>query len=514
MGLRAVVLLFFMLQLGLAKVAEAQPQAEILFMSEQDGNRDIYSMNTDGGNIQRLTNHPSEDTDPAWSPDRMQIAFASNRDGEFAIYVMSTNGSNVRRISPDLGSFASSPSWSPDGRNIVYVSNSSGGNQIHIIASDGSNDQKITEGAFESLDPSWSPDGRRIVFASNQPGNFEVFSMSVSGGDIRQLTDDATVDSDSPAWSPDGQSIAFAANGNNGGEVYVMSFDGSGVRVLASSGDEFFASPTWSPDGRFLIYGVQGAGTSLRKISVDGFSVEQLTDGSSHVSAPAWAAPEPVAGMIVYETGDSGGSVRTEVCPNTPPSRMVVGGTGRVTPGLPNNLRETPNGRRVGQIPGGGTFSVLDGPECAGGYTWWQVEHNDRVGWTAEGEYDGNGIDYWLEPIQGSVNGAGDSTFPVDYPTRCEQSLPTRISINLPIMAIRQIRLRESPTATLGTALADGTDMITVGEPVCAHLNGDPSRAELLWWPVRVVEGSLNGEQGWIAESGDGVYNVSIDPTP
>lgn len=293
---------------------------------------------------------------------------------------MNSSSSNVRRISPDLGSYASSPTWSPDGRNIIYVSNASGSNQIHIMGIDGSNDRQITQDAFENLDPVWSPDGRRIVFASSQPGNFEVFSMSVNGQDIRQLTDDSTVDSDSPVWSPDGRNIAFAANGNNGGEVYVMNADGSGVRVLASSGNEFITSPAWSPDGQFIIYVVQGADTSLRKISVDGFSVEQLTDGTSDVSAPAWATPQPVAGMVEYEPDGSSDSSSVDSCPNTPPSRLVVGGSGRVTPGLPNNLRDTPDGRRIGQIPAGGAFNILGGPVCAGGYAWWQVEYNNRVG--------------------------------------------------------------------------------------------------------------------------------------
>jgi hypothetical protein len=47
----------------------------------------------------------------------------------------------------------------------------------------------------------------------------------------------------------------------------------------------------------------------------------------------------------------------------------------------------------------GETFSILDGPICVDSIAWWKVEYDGQnghlVGWTAEGE----GADYYLEPI-------------------------------------------------------------------------------------------------------------------
>lgn len=84
-------------------------------------------------------------------------------------------------------------------------------------------------------------------------------------------------------------------------------------------------------------------------------------------------------------------------CVGAPAPRLVVGRAGRVTPGLPNNLRAQPDSNSVllGQIPSNGAFSVLSGPTCASGYYWWQVSYNGLVGWTPEG---GSG-QYWIEPI-------------------------------------------------------------------------------------------------------------------
>jgi len=107
------------------------------------------------------------------------------------------------------------------------------------------------------------------------------------------------------------------------------------------------------------------------------------------VEPPAATAPAAPSGPVVDApaTGD---------CMGAPPPRLSVGGTGRVTPGVPNNVRSAPttSAAEIGDIPGAGVFAVLDGPVCADGYLWWQVEHNGLVGWTASG----NGAEYWVEP--------------------------------------------------------------------------------------------------------------------
>jgi TolB protein len=41
---------------------------KIAFLSERDGNPEIYVINADGSAQTRLTNNPGEDGDPAWEP--------------------------------------------------------------------------------------------------------------------------------------------------------------------------------------------------------------------------------------------------------------------------------------------------------------------------------------------------------------------------------------------------------------------------------------------------------------
>lgn len=63
----------------------------IAFVSNGDGNSEIYLINADGSGLLRLTRDPAEDVQPNWSADGKRIIFSSNRNGKFAIYEMTVN---------------------------------------------------------------------------------------------------------------------------------------------------------------------------------------------------------------------------------------------------------------------------------------------------------------------------------------------------------------------------------------------------------------------------------------
>jgi Tol biopolymer transport system component len=84
---------------------------KIVFVSERDGNPEIYVINADGSGRRNLTRHAGYDSDPAWDPGR-KIAFSTKREGNFEIYVMNADGSGQHNLTrnPAVDRF---PVWSP-----------------------------------------------------------------------------------------------------------------------------------------------------------------------------------------------------------------------------------------------------------------------------------------------------------------------------------------------------------------------------------------------------------------
>jgi TolB protein len=72
----------------------------IVFMSNRDGNPEIYIMNLNGSGLTRLTENAASDGLPVWSSDGKTIAFVSDQGGAWAIWAMSSNGSNRRKLFP------------------------------------------------------------------------------------------------------------------------------------------------------------------------------------------------------------------------------------------------------------------------------------------------------------------------------------------------------------------------------------------------------------------------------
>lgn len=186
----------------------------IVFVSDRDGNAEIYSCNADGSNITRLTNDAATDNAPAWSPDRSQIAFVSDRTGNPEIYIMNADGSNVARRTFS-GRYNDSPTWSPDGNRLAYSSLSSGSANIWVVDAAGGSPSLLVEKPGWEGHASWSPDGTKMVLVSDwylYDFVYDIFMVNSDGTNFKGLTGDIfdQVDYLHPCWSPSGTKIAMA----------------------------------------------------------------------------------------------------------------------------------------------------------------------------------------------------------------------------------------------------------------------------------------------------------------
>lgn len=169
--------------------------------SERDS--DIILLGLDGAMKRNLTRGGgSINVSAAWSPDERKIAFCSNRGGGPQIYTMNSDGSGVNRISFVNSNYCTSPAWSPRGDKVAFVCRADRGFQIFTVNPAGGEALQLTS-AGDNEDPDWSPDGRYLVFATTF-GRGAVFNLALmrdDGSNIRQLTQSRGGDYE-PAWGP------------------------------------------------------------------------------------------------------------------------------------------------------------------------------------------------------------------------------------------------------------------------------------------------------------------------
>jgi TolB protein len=81
-----------------AALAWSPDGRKLAFTSDRDGNAEVYTINSDGSGLRRLTNNPEYDGDAVWSPDGRQLVLVSNRDGGYGVYIVNADGSGQRRL--------------------------------------------------------------------------------------------------------------------------------------------------------------------------------------------------------------------------------------------------------------------------------------------------------------------------------------------------------------------------------------------------------------------------------
>jgi len=106
--------------------------------------------------VRRLTTADGSSYDPAWSPAGDRIAFVSTLPGNDEIYTINPDGSDVQRLTSNTWEWDKHPSWSPDGKQIVFWSNREGRRrQLWVMDADGSNQRLLLESPSNDYDPIW-----------------------------------------------------------------------------------------------------------------------------------------------------------------------------------------------------------------------------------------------------------------------------------------------------------------------------------------------------------------------
>jgi TolB protein len=272
-------------------LAQTTAISRIAFVSERDGNQEIYLMQPNGDNQRNLSNNPADDWQPVWSYDGTRIAFTTVRTGNEEIFIMNADGSNPRNLTNFSGP-DNSPSWSPNGEQIVFASERDGWD-IYRINSDGSGLQRLTTDRVIKTDPNYSPDGTQIAYWARVDGNNEIFVINADGSNPRRLTNN-NVDDGWPRWTSDGL-ILFDSYRDGNWEIYVMNPDGSNpinlTRHPATDG-----RPAWSAQDWQIAFSSDREGNAeIYTIYPDGTGLRRLTNNTAPDHSPIWQPPPDFA---------------------------------------------------------------------------------------------------------------------------------------------------------------------------------------------------------------------------
>jgi Tol biopolymer transport system component len=154
---------------------------------------DIWRMRADGSGATRVTADggmwdASAETTPSWSPDGSRLAFVSDRDGNKEIYVSRADGSSPQRFTQNSAT-DQFPSWSPDASRLAFITDRDGNEEVYTMSgSDGTGEYNVSRNPATERYPGWSPDGSSIVFRSTRDHGFDIYLMRADGTNVVRLT--------------------------------------------------------------------------------------------------------------------------------------------------------------------------------------------------------------------------------------------------------------------------------------------------------------------------------------
>ena len=210
---------------------------------------DVFRVNFESGEMVNLTaDNPDYDAECAYSPDGKKIVFTSVRDGDIDLYTMNTDGTELKRITSEFG-YDGGPFFGPDSKWICYRADHPkeeqavadfkallernqirpGNLELFVIKADGSERHQVTNLGGANFCPYFHPDGKRLIFASNHHSgdrNFDLFLVNIDGTGLERITFDEDFEG-FPMFSADGKKLVFASNRNQGqpGETNIFIAD-------------------------------------------------------------------------------------------------------------------------------------------------------------------------------------------------------------------------------------------------------------------------------------------------
>ncbi len=305
--------------LGLAACRPAEPPlalaGQVAFVSERDGNPEVYRLDLASGTTTRLTHRPASDYPAAALSGGDVLVVAAEGDGAGTRESLwRATAAGVLQPLRLTARTLRHPVVVPDGRTLLFEADFASVRDLYRYTFATDSVARLTDQPSGNYDPSPGPGGR-IALASSREGQAEVYTMPATGegpgGDsLRRLTAFHR-DDWAPRWSPDGRWIAFLSLREGPPRLFLVSPDGTNLRRLLAPSDTLGADmqegeAVWSPDGRFIAVPVLPRTGGAQLWVADVATGRRWRVGATLPSAsdPAW---RPDASALVFSGHAPGG---------------------------------------------------------------------------------------------------------------------------------------------------------------------------------------------------------------
>ena len=281
-------------------------------VEQNRSNADLYVMNPDGSDLQRITRTAGSESNFVWINEGRQIAFTYAVEGVPQLFVMNADGSarkQVTKLEKGVEGFL----FSPDEKKVMIISpikfmreakdlyedlpDATGrviddlmykhwdqwmteiphpfigdfdGNEVSNLA-DIMSDEPMYEapmrpfGGSESF--AWAPDSKSIIYVSRKKTgvdyavstNSDLYLYSLEDKTTRNLTEGMMGYDTAPAYSPDGKYVAWLSMEHDGYEsdknrIFLLDTTTGEKRDLTANWDYTADAIAWNPDSRSLYF--------------------------------------------------------------------------------------------------------------------------------------------------------------------------------------------------------------------------------------------------------------------
>src|ERR1041385_6810146 len=166
---------------------------------------EIFTIATDRGEVQRVSETFWREQNPKWSPDGKRIAFISDRTGREEIWIADERGHNLKQLS-NADCDKATIVWAADSKSLLWTGSD------HKLRRTFIEDDKTKElGSSDAGNigtPQFSPDAKWISYSKpDRLLRSHVYVKPLAGGEEHKVEGEDFLTSSGAKWTPDGKKL-------------------------------------------------------------------------------------------------------------------------------------------------------------------------------------------------------------------------------------------------------------------------------------------------------------------